>query len=304
MSFKGAKRFYMIAIAAAVIVAITVSLAYFFAYAWFAQNNAVSAGGMIATLNADKGMSFTDTVTAVHYKLTGKKIEYTYSVNDDGTLTLKTDNSDYLIESILPGEYIDVKIGFYITDPELKGKSYTVSFNDFAYDKGNTETDNTKRENTFILLGKNLKDGYKNVVFGVLPAFKWSTNPTNDTNGDDTTSDYKFFHGEYSSADDDTTTTIDETKCGFFYYADGSDDSNYSEEITSGTWGEDNLKQSEATTTNFEAVYLTFRIKEDFTEYYKLFDSNVTGADYYNYLSDKIMSMNIRLSTKSTGGTA
>lgn len=287
---SAAKKFYTICASAALLMAIVVFIVYF-CFAWYAKNAAVTASGMFASVSTDMGMEFTSTVTAVHHQLSDDTITYTYTKADDGTLTLtgksttyaetgETEDAssvsgEYLIEDILPGEYIDVTIGFYLTDSELVGKDYEISLADFAFESANT----------FTLSGDNLGNTY-NVTYGVLPAFKWRTVSTVGEKDTDTTT-YTFFHGEYSSSN---------TSGGFFYYASesgGANDSDYSEVITTGTWAEENVIGAE----NYSAVPLTFRIKEDFSEYYKIF--SYTNADYSNYLSNKIMSVGqIRLSAK------
>jgi len=358
-SLKNKKKLYIAIITVLLAAVIVACFAYYFAFAWFATNNAVTSTGMIASLNADNGLRFTNTVTAVHYKLTGDTITYTYSVADDGTLTLKTketidykktkritftfenntpalkvetskdngttwtevtDNpytpypnlntvcdddgttigytytitgddsttetyTEYLISEILPDEFIDVTLGFYLEDASLADKGYSITFADFG-----TDTDNT-----FYL--ENITEKL-DTQYGVLPAFKYSTNPEkltyDETNGwgiVETTTDETT--GETTKTwKADTTQYTNFHTDGFYYYKTGRD-SDYSVTIVENKEWNDNKNGT-----------LTFRIKEDFTEYYKLLNDTTIDADYNNYLSEKIMSIGqIRLSTGTGTGT-
>lgn len=348
----------MIVITALLLVAVAVSVAYL-CFAWFAENKAVTASGMLTSVNADKGMEFTDTVTAIHYTVSGDVITYTYKKDSTGNLTLTTKetvNSDktektivdltattptitlytstdsgttwsdgtpyeysynetdgiytytvtnedkttetvtvyeeYLINNILPEEYIDVTIGFYLTGSSLslKDKGYTVTLGDFAKESKNVfdlKVNTTTTESS-------TSTSSSTITCGVLPAFKWRT-VTEVGEADTSNKTYTFFHGEYDSSKN--------SDGGFFYYVNGGDDSTYTETIEDdGEWTENNIKGAE----NFEAVSFTFRIMEDFTEYYKLFDYTVSGgtAEYDNYLSNKIMNIGqIRLAAKEDSST-
>lgn len=352
------KKIYMVVITALLLVAVAVSVACL-CFGWFAENKAVTANGLVASVNADKGMEFTDTVTATHYTVSGDVITYTYKKDSTGNLTLTTKetvNSDktektvvnlaattptitlytltdsgtswsdgtsyeysynetdgtytytvtnedkttetvtvyekYLIDNILPGEYIDVTIGFYLTDSSLQSKGYTITLGDFASEEENTfnlNVNTTTTENGTTSTSSSTKQ------CGVLPAFKWGI--PSEENGNDTTT-YTFFHGKYDSSNN--------TNGGFFYYINGGDDSTYTETIEkNGTWDDSNLSTN-GDGTDCTSVSFTFRIMEDFTEYYKLFDYTVSGgtAEYDNYLSNKIMNIGqIRLEAKEDSST-
>ena len=129
---------------------VTVLLFVITLFGWYISNREVSASGIGARTSDEKEIVLLDTVTAIRYNLSGDVITDTYSrVNEfdlyltkrdsldheTGTHTIEThqvsDQIPFLIYELLPGEYVDITVGYKIKTGH-NGSSYKISLNDIS----------------------------------------------------------------------------------------------------------------------------------------------------------------------------
>ena len=107
-------------------------------FAWYTSNKNVSANGISASTDNSNAIIIEPTITTVRHNLNKDTIESVYSMDDNGSLWLKSyikkdkdsvvlenqndpkDNNGnsipFRIEEMLPGEYIDITFGFYLKE--------------------------------------------------------------------------------------------------------------------------------------------------------------------------------------------
>lgn len=143
-------------------------------YAWFLSGNQNRVSSVEMGVQGDKSMKFGPQVSAARYYLTGAKLENTYN-NNGGTLTLtkteytKADEDDeseiaptvsdeFLFDNMLPGEYVDITISFYIQNADMVGSDYKVVLCGFG----------TGEENKFTL-----GEGETAVTYSILGVYQY-----------------------------------------------------------------------------------------------------------------------------------
>ena len=235
-------------------------------FGWYAVNKQanVTAGTGLTALN--DSVVFDDTVVAEIHYLNHVTTTETYTRSDNGSLYLikrsiydqeldtttetnysVSDNLPFFISSLLPGEYVDVTIGFSIAD-SLDGANYTIGFMDV---NGSGPTGRTSFE----------LDGKTHYATG---AYKWKNISLRSGSRSGTiinnfsTSNYSWIASYDINRNDSTNLRI---------------------ETLNHTWDSD-----------YESIYYTFRIFEDFTQYYELVgqSSTYTGDALLSFLTLQI----------------
>lgn len=236
------------------------------AFGWYATNKRaeVTSGTGLTALN--DSVSFDNTVIAEIHYLNHITTTETYTRSDNGNLYLikrtvydeeletttetnysLSDRLPFLISSLLPGEYVDVTIGFSISD-SLDGADYTIGFMDV---NGGGPTGRT----SFSL------DGKTHYATG---AYKWKNISLRSGSRNGTVVS-NFNNADYSWIGS--------------YDIDSNDETNLRIETLSHTWDND-----------YDSLYYTFRIFEDFTQYYELVgqSSTYTGDALLSFLTLQI----------------
>lgn len=228
-------------------------------FAWYVTNkktNVTASTGLTADSHL---IHFTDTVLAVRHCLSGDVITNTYERKSNGSLELIRSEIDYFdssktdevittftasqkafkISEILPGEYIDITIGYYM-DESYDGRNYRFRLDNIDADR-------------FMI------DGKSHYVTGVFKYKNISLVDNNSNTPSDFTPDTSFtFFNEYN--------------------IDLDDPLNLRVNLFNHTWDND-----------YERLYYTFRIQEDFSQYYSLISQASTS--YGNLLSKKKLSI-------------
>ena len=229
-------------------------------FAWYTSNKNVSANGISASTDNSNAIIIEPTITTVRHNLNKDTIESVYSMDDNGSLWLKSyikkdkdsvvlenqndpkDNNGnsipFRIEEMLPGEYIDITFGFYLKE----------------------EYDNTafKIKLMNISGGSFVVDEYTHYVSG---AFKYKNISLVDKN--------ETFSKKYSDANYIWLNS---------YKINESDQNNIEMTILNETWK-----------NSYGVLYYTFRIYEDFTQYYNLIAQ--AQKSYGALLSNKDLSI-------------
>lgn len=223
-------------------------------FGWYAVNKTanVTAGTGLTSLN--KPVIFDNTVTAkIHYlnhittteTYTRSSDGYLYLVNrsihDDDLDTTTETNFDisskepFFIRSLLPGEYVDVTIGFSIAD-EFDGANFSIGFM-------NVSGSGLNGTGAFTL------DGKTHYATG---AYKWKNISLREGSATGTIID------DFQSADYSWFNT---------YNINQNDSNDLRIETLNHTWDND-----------YNKVFYTFRVFEDFTQYYELVGQSSTYA--------------------------
>jgi len=227
-------------------------------FAWYINNQSAQASNITAVTSNDSQVNFIDEVKAVRYNLTGDIITNTYERESGGRLVLKksviytaeTDTTETITEfetktyfvmtEMLPGEYVDITIGFSMTDKN-DGRNFRIMLRDITAD-------------SFVV------DGYTHYVTG---AFKYRSMSLKDEAHKNTAN----YNVTGFTPDSDYTWMNN-------YYIDRNDSSTLDITTMTHTWDID-----------YENLYYTFRVYEDFTQYYRLIGQ--ASNSYGNLLSQK-----------------
>lgn len=237
-------------------------------FAWYVQNTEASANGISAVTDDSDTIIIEEIVKTKRYNLNGNIISSEYTRDSYGNLYLtkketyikKTDETvvenhqasekiAFFIETMLPGEYIDITFGFKLKE-SLNGSSYRIKLNNISGDSFMVDEKIHYASGAFkyknVSLGYYTKDAENNSLFNEIKSF--------------TDEEYKWFN------------TYDISK---------NDDNNFQIVILEGIWNSYNDPGSDESLY----YYYTFRIMEDFTQYYDLI-SKASGS-YGALLSDK-----------------
>lgn len=231
----------------------------FSVFAWYVTNSTAEATGLTGVTSENHSIHFTNSVTAVRYSLNGDITTNTYTRSSTGELTLTTsvfyDASDdttttttsgftstkFAINELLPGEYVDITIGYFV-DAVNDGKDYSVSLKSISAD-------------SFDIAYNEDGQTRKHYASG---AFKYKSISLKDSN-DQTPSDF----------------TADTDSSWITTYDINSNDTLITQiKVLEHTWDND-----------YGTLYYTFRIEEDFTQYYSLIAAS--PKSYANVLSTK-----------------
>ena len=222
---------------------LVVCLIVFSCFSWYTANDTVKANGITGATSNSEHIHFKPELKAVRHNLSGDIITNTYEIDTTGKIILKRSEyyhkkedttevttefnpTEYFnMKEILPGEYIDIEIGYYMDDV-LDGSGYQIKLYDLI------------KDTPFVVDGKN------HTVAG---AFKYKTlslkdeaHKNTDTNVSDFTADSAFTWFETYNINEDYNESSSVT-------------------ILNHTWDKD-----------YEYLYFTFRIQEDFSQYYRL----------------------------------
>jgi hypothetical protein len=232
-------------------------------FGWYAVNKQANVNSGTGLTSDNNNVLFSDTITAeINYLNHTKAIE-TYKRRDNGSLYLtkrslhdleldtitntnytEADNIGFFIRSLLPGEYVDITIGFSITD-DFDHSSYSIGF---------MNVNGGGSFNKYFML-----DSHKHYAMG---AYKWKNISLKDSSNtvinDFSNADYNWFSSYDINSDDDTNLRI---------------------ESLNGIWDKD-----------YESLNYTFRVFEDFTQYYELVgkSSTYTGDALLSFLTLQI----------------
>ena len=207
--------------------------------AWYTTNTTVSASGISATSSDSKNVNFDEIVKTKRVNLNGDIIDSEYKIASNGNLFLTkrvttvsgvagdeeihevSEKIPFSIETMLPGEYIDIQIGFSIND-EYNGKNFKVKLNKISGD-------------SFIV------DGKTHYASGAFKIQNISLRKETENGEDILPSNQKeiVWLNEYD--------------------IDNNDAINNEKLILGSTWD-----------SSYNKLYYTFRITEDFTQYYAL----------------------------------
>lgn len=220
---------------------ITLSLLIITIFAWYVKNDTASASGMMATTDHDSVIHLQDVVKAVRHDLTGNVITDTYQRTSSGLLYLvkreETDNSGaqpvtttsnytindgigFNINQMLPGEYVDITFGYYLTTGS-DDRNYLVRL------------DNVRGQ-SFVV---DDKTHYSTGVFKYAP-LSLKTEAGTYLFDNSSSLSYTWFNS-YSISANDTDSS--------------------SHVLLNHSWQD-----------SYENLYFTFRVSEDFTQYYSL----------------------------------
>ena len=181
---------------------LTTLLLVFTLFGWYVTNSKAEVHGVTGVSASDSSVSMLDDVTAVRYSLNGDITTNKYKKQSGGKLVLvestiytaATDTTEtidefeettyFVITEMLPGEHVDITIGYKI-DSSKDGKSYEIYLKNIVGDE-------------FVV------DGKSHYVTG---AFRYKNLTLKDANGDpvsDFTADteYTWFSGYQINKDD------------------------------------------------------------------------------------------------------
>ena len=227
---------------------VTTLLLVFTIFAWYVTNSNVSVSGVTGVTANSNYVHFKEDVIAKRTSLNGVITTYTYSIGSGGTLILKRiDYSDstpsvttfaeeqyFNIAELLPGEYVDVTIGYYM-DSVMNGKPYTIRLDKINGDTFTVDQATHSAAGAFKYKSMSLKDeANKNVadynITGYIP-------DVSDTWFDTYTNRVSDIYPTYRN-------TLEHT------------------------WN-----------NSYTALYYTFRITEDFSQYYRLIGQAEESVD-------------------------
>ena len=178
-------------------------------FAGYVTNSTASVEGITGVTSGNNSIHFTDTVVAKRYCLNGDIITNTYRRNSAGELTLiqsvfedysestsSTQSSGFTstsfsINELLPGEYVDITIGYYV-DEVNDGKDYSVSFKSITADTFNVVYDEDNHSHTHYASGAfkyqsiDLKDSNNQTPSDFTPDSESTWITTYDINKNDT----------------------------------------------------------------------------------------------------------------------
>ena len=245
-----------------IVLSLTSLLLIMLSFGWYAVNKQANVNSGTGLTSDNNNVVFSDTITAEITYLNHTKAIETYKRRDNGSLYLtkrilydvqpvtpivitdedftEAQNKGFFIRNLLPGEYVDITIGFSITD-EFDNSSYSIGFM------------NVNGNKDFML------DGHKHYAMG---AYKWKNislkDASNTVINNFSTQDFQWFSPYDITKDDDTNLRI---------------------ESLSGIWDKD-----------YESLNYTFRVFEDFTQYYELVgkSSTYTGDALLSFLTLQI----------------
>lgn len=229
----------------------------FVIFAWYTANDTVKATGITGMTASEDCIHFKDTVTAKRYGLSGSTEENTYTKQSDGSLLLTRqviydastgtittitsfeEDTYFSITELLPGEYVDITLGYYM-DSQCNGYNYNLKLKNIIADSFKVDYNGVD---------------YTHYVSG---AFKYKSMSLKDEEGETPAnftpaSNFTWFSSYNISQNDSETVEVD---------------------LLHHTW-----------LNSYEALYYTFRISEDFTQYYQLIGQSTVS--YGNLLSRK-----------------
>ena len=249
-----------------VMLSLTGLLLVMLSFGWYVVNKTSYVNGGTGLTSENDSVTFDTTVIAEIHYLNHVVTTETYTRDDDGSLYLikrsthdleldtttetnyeLSSHEPFFIRSLLPGEYIDITIGYSISD-DFDNSNYTIGFM-------NVNGSGPEGRTSFTLDGK---------VHYATGAYKWknislrSGSRTGTIINDFSTATYSWF-GTYNINQNDAT--------------------NIRIESLSHTWDSD-----------YGSLYYTFRVFEDFTQYYELVgqSSTYTGDALLSFLTMKI----------------
>jgi len=214
----------------------------FVIFAWYTANDTVKAEGITGMTASSDCIHYKDEVKAFRHNLDGSTVDNTYMKQSDGSLklvkqvtfdpktggltTITSFASDiyFSITDLLPGEYVDITLGYFM-DEECDGYNYNLKLKDITAD-------------SFEVMFNDVD--YTHYVTG---AFKHKSLSLVDEEGNTPT---------------DFTPSTDFT--WFSTYQINKDDEKIEEvKMLNHKW-----------LNSYESLYYTFRISEDFSQYYRL----------------------------------
>lgn len=183
---------------------VTSFLLIFFIFGWYTSNKNVNANGISASSADVKNIFIEKYLNTIRYNLNKDIIYDTYEVSSDGMLYLIERHTDYydsnktdetvsysvvdkkpfFISEMLPGEYIDIKIGFSMS--ELKNNtSFKICLNNVSGDTFKLDESDLCYHNAscaFKYASVSLYDSFNNKIFDNSESitYKWFNIPKID----------------------------------------------------------------------------------------------------------------------------
>lgn len=231
---------------------LTTLLLVFTLFGWYVTNSKAEVSGVTGVTASDNSVTMLDEVKAIRYSLNGDTTTNTYHKDSDGRLILVEsivytaltnttenveveENTYFVINEMLPGEHVDITIGYNINSSK-DGKDYNIYLKNIVGDE-------------FIV------DGKTHYVTGAFRYKNISLKDANEVDAPDFTADTEYTWFNHYSISTSDSATLDMP-------------------ILSHTWDSD-----------YGALYYTFSIYEDFTQYYRLIAQ--AENSYGNLLSRK-----------------
>ena len=184
---------------------VTVLILVFTLYGWYVSNEQASVTGATGVTANDDSVRFMDDVLAVRHNLNGDIITNTYERDTDGKLVLKrseiytastnttevittfAEKTYFVVTEMLPGEYVDVTIGYSI-DESKNGHNYKIYMKEIYGDD-------------FVI------DGKTHYVTGVFKYMSTGLKNASDTSISDFTPDTEYtWFNSYNIAQNDSPT--------------------------------------------------------------------------------------------------
>ncbi len=130
---------------------LTALLLVFSIFGWYVTNSTATVSGVTGVSASDDSVKMLDTVKAVRYSLNGDVTTNTYKKNSSGKLVLDTSeilyyddteatpitvepNTYFYVNDMLPGEHVDITIGYSI-DSSKDGKNYQIYLKNIVGDQ-------------------------------------------------------------------------------------------------------------------------------------------------------------------------
>ena len=262
------KRFKMIS--NIIMLSLTALLLVMLSFGWYAVNKTASVEAGTGLTASNDAITFDSTVIAKTYYLKGDITTDTYTREDNGKLYLikreyyvtegtapetqtytVSNNQPFFIRSLLPGEYVDITFGYSMKD-EFDGASYTVGLM-------NVNGSGSSTAQSFTL------DGKTHYATG---AYKWKNVSLKSGN-------ITVLESLTSGTVVNSFTSAEFAWIGEYDIAK-NDDTNIKIATLNHTWDSDYTK-----------LFYTFRIFEDFTQYYELVaqSASYTGDPLLSFLT-------------------
>ncbi len=247
-----------------ILIAVEMGFAISTVFAWFSKNKKVTGSGMSVEVDAKINMKFDGEVIAVRHSLTGEVITNTYGVQEDKVLRL--------ISSVSTNpEYEEPEVTNFLFDEMLPGEYVDITVSYISLD--DFDSDYTVSFGAFDFT--NGKYEINSVTYNVLGAFKT-----------------KLLSLTYYDEDDGIVSQTDYSSSEYEWLL------NYTAGINSEE-PEHIVICEDAWTSEYKKASLTFRVYEDFTQYYRLI--NAIGESIPNQLSEKVLRIGqIRISRKES----
>ncbi len=243
------------------LVILGISLSVSIVLAWFSSNKNVTANGMQIQVTNNIDLEFEDEVIAIRHCLIGDVVTNTYIKNSDGRLILTNSISTN-------PDYEEPDNDSFLFDEMLPGEYVDIKI---CY----TAIKEVESDYSLSLADFDFSNGVfeiNSVTYNVLGAFKFKPISIN-------------YYDEDGELIEEDSLDYDETYMWLQTYTAGTDSINPNEiPVFQDEWK-----------VNFKRAEFTFRIYEDFSQYYRLI--NAIGESVPNQLSEKVLRIGqIRLS--------